>query len=402
MHIRSIIQYVLAGLAVVILGALAGWYFFLHGQTKTTIAFNAARGFGSQVPAGSVQGSASAFSATTSAPGTSAATAPVRPPQLSHIADAPVGGIGFSTTTQGVRLRYVERATGYVFEADPMGGGIVRIANALMPKIYEAYFASGDRIIERSLSTGGVTTFAGLLGTATSSALSGTSLPNNIVAVAPDPKTAQLFYLQRTGSEVVGVTSAWDGSKPKQVFSSALSDWRASWLPDGSVVLVQNAADSVVGYAYTLKNGVLHPLAGPLLGLTVLPRTGSGLLYGTSSGGGLALFSRTSATTTAVRLPIATVADKCVWAPGAAFVAYCAVPQTLPLGGFLDAWYRGETHSSDAIWRVDASAGQAQLVFAPTSNISLDVINPVMDDEGNYIAFMNATDQSPWLLRLNK
>jgi hypothetical protein len=404
MKTGTILRYMLAGAIVIILGALAGWYFFLRSQTGATTALNASRGFGSQVPAGSPFGNTDTSGPAFGPTGGTGTTTAAEPPQLWHITKAPVGGIGFATSTQGVRVRYAERSTGYVFQVNPLDGGIVRLTNSLTPKTYEVYFAPQDRVIERSLdAAGAIATFAGFINTSTTSSLTGVSLPKDIAAVAPDPKAPQLLYLQLHGGGVVGMTSGWNGSKQKQVFVSVLSDWRISWLPDGRIILVQKAADGLAGYAYTLKGAALQPLLGPLPGLTILPRTGSSaLLYSTSSGGGLALFVRVSATTSVTRLPIATVADKCVWAPGAVLIAYCAAPQVAPIGAFLDAWYRGEIHSRDAIWRIDAGANQAQLIFAPSSDISLDVINPVIDDGGSYIAFMNAADQSPWLLRLNK
>lgn len=399
---KKILRYVLFALVVVILGSLAGWYLFLRSQTGTTDALNAARGFGTQSPVGSPFGAGSSDTGGSWASGTSTGST-AQPPQLWHVATTPSAGIGFATSTAGGHLRFAERATGYVFEASPTTGEIARLTNTLMPKLYDAVFASFGRIAARSVDDSGITTFAGIVNTATSSSLTGSVLPKNILELAPDPNSAQIAYLQSSGSGVVGVTSAWDSSKQKQFFNSALPDWRITWLSDGRIVLAQKAADGLAGYAYTLTGGVLRPLLGPLPGLTVLPRAGSSaLLYGTSSGGDLELFVRISATTTATRLSIATTADKCAWAPGGALIAYCAVPQTTPGGNFLDAWYRGETHSVDALWRIDAGAGQAQLIFTPDSRAAIDVVHPVVDATGAYIAFMNGADLSPWLLRFNK
>ena len=83
------------------------------------------------------------------------------------------------------------------------------------------------------------------------------------------------------------------------------------------------------GYAYTLKaDGQLVPLVRGVLGLTVLPKTSSPLLlYGSSSGAGLSLVGVASGTPQTI--PLATVADKCVWLPGNSDIAYCAVPNRL-------------------------------------------------------------------------
>jgi uncharacterized membrane protein len=399
MKTRFIIGYALVAVAVIVLGALAGWFFFLRTQTTATSALNAARGFGAQTPSGTFGTAASSFASSSAQTGTGTTT---KPPQLWHVTTTPVGGAGFATSTQGTHLRYAERATGYVFEADPTNSAIVRLTNTLMPKIYEAAFASQGRVIERSVGEGGIiTTYAGRIDTSTSTPLTGTFLPTQIKAFAPNPSADQILYLEARRGGIVALTAAWNGGKQAQIFSSPLSDWRAWWLLDGRIIIAQKASDSLMGYAYTLKSGASALLLGPLPGLTVLPRSGSqAILYGTSDTNGLALFARLSGTTTTMRLPIATAADKCVWAPGVSLVAYCAVPRVAPQPGFLGEWYRGEIHTSDAIWRVDASAGQARLIFAPASGAEVDVVNPVIDNSGTYLAFMNASDESLWLLRL--
>ena len=399
MNRGTIIRYALLVFLVVILGAITGWYFFLRSQTGATQSVDTARGFstgGSAAPFGNTgSGNAGAGSSTAGQSGT-------KPAQLWHIATAPAAGIGFATTTALVRLRFVDRATGYVFEANPEIASTARLTNTLMPKTYEALF-SEDAVIERSVDeTGAITTFAGTIHAGTSTSLTGTTLPKNIGAISIDPKLGGVVYLARTGSGVSVVSAAWDGTKTKTLYASPLADWRVWALQDGRTIIAQKAADGLPGYAYVVKNNTLDALTPSLPGLTILPRSGSGaIIYGMSSGAGPVLFVQLSASSSATRLPIATVADKCLWAPGAQPIAYCAVPQVKPTGGFLDAWYRGEIHTSDAWWKVDASTGQAQLIFTPASNEALDVIKPVMDPGGAYIAFINNVDLSPWLLRLN-
>jgi hypothetical protein len=300
-----------------------------------------------------------------------------------------------------------------VFQADPQTSAIERLTNTLTPKIYQALFTGGGHVIERSIGdSGAITTFAGSFSTSTSSAsnadtavgaLSGSYLQTGIRSMAADPRSDQIFSIVETANGASGVRSQWDGSKAKTLFTSPLVQWNTYWISDGRIILLQAPADGIAGYAYALgSNGTLKQLASGV-GLTVLPRASStALLYGESGGGTLALFARVASSTTDVRLPIHTVADKCVWAPGVALIAYCAVPQVAPVGNFLDNWYRGAAHTADSWWRVDISAGTAQVFFTPDANLSLDVEEPVIDQGGNYIAFLNGADQSLWILRLQK
>ncbi len=402
MNVQKFVQYLLIAILVIVLGALAGWYLFLHAQSIKNQALSTDLGLGAPAPFGTTQGTSGGFS-TMSASTSTGTGGSAQPPQLWHVTTAPIAGFAFASSTDGMVVRYVERATGYVFEANLTTGTIVRLTNTLSPKIYEAQFAPPDRVAERSIDNGGnITTFAGLYGVGTSSALTGTSFAANIEALAADPSSNNVFSLIDKGSGVVGVISGWDGSKPKQVFSSGVPGWRAWWLPDGRIVLEQNAADSVLGYSYVLRNGAQTPLIDPLPGLTAIPQSGSAaLLYSTSQNGALSLYVRPAGSSTPLQLPLATLADKCAWAPNSPTV-YCGAPQTTPGADFLDAWYRGEAHSADAMWSIDTSSGKAAQIFAPSSSAALDVDEPSVDGSGSYFGFINASDLSLWVLRLGR
>ena len=190
-----------------------------------------------------------------------------------------------------------------------------------------------------------------------------------------------------------------DGKKSTPIATLGVALWRLAWLSDGKMILVQSTADGVAGYAYELKvGGSLVPLTDGTLGLalSLQPGASQAMLYSS----GFTLFARANTDTSIIALPIRTVADKCVWAPGVAPIAYCAVPQASLGNEPLGAWFRGEAHSADTWWRVDVPAGQAELLYAPEEGLRLDVENPTIDKRGEYIAFMNAVDKSLWLLRI--
>lgn len=387
-----------------IVSGLAGWYFILRAQESRISATDAARGSAS--PLGGVIGSTYS-NIVASLTGTT--TPKAAPARLSRVSDTPVAGMGF-TYDGALALRFVERATGYVLSADPAGGAIERLTNTLMPKTYEAFFARDGALIERSINEQGfITTFAGAPGAtstrgnvgASESSLAGSYLDRNILEVAINPNARELFSLVSDESGVVGVRSEWDGSKAERVFESPLSQWEAVWLADGRIILTQKAADGILGYAYELSKAGLSPLIRAVPGLTLRAKSSSGaLLYG-QSGNEVALFAQVSRDATAVRLPIRTSADKCVWSPGKTPIAFCAVPHSIPTGAYLDLRYAGALHTSDAWWRIDASAGSAEILYDPEeTGVSLDVERPTIDDAGTYIAFMNGSDQSLWMLRI--
>lgn len=399
MTIQRIVTYLLLAVLVMILGAFFGWYLFLRAQTSSTTSFSGSLGLGTAAPFGTIPGTSAGEGISspdaTSTPGTG------KPPQLWHVSSAPVAGFGFATSSDGVVVRYVDRATGHVYEANVGTGAITRLTNTLLPKIYDASIASRGRVIERSLDASGtITTFNGRLGTGTSTELTGTQLESGIEAIAADPNSDSVFTLLKSGTGVVGSISTWAGTKPSVVFTSRVAGWRAKWLTDGRIVLVQKAADGVPGYSYEIRKGVTTPLLDPVAGLTVAPAPDSNaLLYSAESGGAPVLYLRTTGDT-AVVLPLSTVADKCAWAPAASTTAFCAVPQTIPSGKFLDQWYRGEVHTADTIWQIDGSSASTSQVFVPDSGTSLDMTDLSLDPSGSYLAFIDTTRNGLWVLRL--
>lgn len=399
-----ITQFLLAGLVVVIVGATLGWYVFIHRQIQTTTAQDTARGAGIAPSFGSPQGSTFANTAagdnTSAQPqnGTSSA------PRLWQISKTPVAGFGFDATSTGLIL-FVERASGNVLQADPSRATIERLTNTLFPKTYDAAII-GEYAILRSIDGNALTTYAGAIAASTSTGevgtLDGVYLPKNILTIAARDKSTLAYLLQNPHGGSLGVTSDLAGKGQKQFFSSALADWRLIGLKDGVLYLVQKPADGVPGFSFMLqKDGSLSPLISNVPGLMIAPRASStALLWSSSGGSSLVLFGRTAANASAETLPIKTVAEKCAWGPGSSLIAYCAVPRTLSTSAFLNDWYAGALHTTDAIWKVDVSAGTAEQFFATDSTLALDMENLRFDPSGSYLVFINATDKTLWSLRI--
>ncbi len=409
------LRYIIVGIIVIALGALAGWYFFLRSAQNATTQAGEARGIGQSIPAytgstGSTyqnvqttlsEGSGSAVSSSTASIG-----------RLWEVSNVPVAGFGWSTSTLP-SLYFAERSSGFVFLANVHGHAVKRLTDTLRPKTYEASFAPDGSLIERSVdeAAGTITTFAGTIAPASSQVatsspdtLKGVALPQNISAIAPNAASHTLFFLLNSSSGASLLSTDWSGNRQKRIATLPLEDWRLYALSDGSVELAQKAADDVAGYAYRLqKSGTLTLLAeGP--GLTILPNPSSSvLIYSLSGGGALSLFGEASASLTPLALNLATVAQKCAWVPNAKSArAYCAVPQVVPTAQLLDDWYKGVVHTADTIWQVDVGAASSTMVYSPAAETAqpLDIQNLSIDPSGQYLAFTNGADQSLWILAL--
>ena len=412
--LRLILLYIFAVVIVVILGGFVGWYFFLHVPQTNTEAIDTARGLG--LPKGSFTGGSTQKNIGTivgSGPeDVSTSTAPKSP--LWHVDTTPVAGMGFVKHATSTALHYVERANGFVFMANPAPRSVTRITETLMPKIYEAFISSDGAVIERSLNdAGAITTFMATVGATTSKAststeqnmLLGTYIEKDILQIAPSPTARSIFYIVRNAAGGVdGMTAQWNGSKAKKIFSSTITHWLPQWLSDGRLIITESPADDLPGYGYRVgDDGSMTLLVGNVPGLSLLPRASSkALVYSSSSGGMLTLFTQGAASSTPTALDLHTIADKCVWYEGRSLIAYCAVPSSPTSGTFLNDWYRGAVHTTDEWWKIDIQNGAIMQIYSPkkSDGVNTDVERPIIDPSGNYIAFINASDKSLWMLKI--
>ncbi|HUO56274.1 MAG TPA: hypothetical protein VMU27_02480 [Candidatus Paceibacterota bacterium] len=400
---------------VSILGALLGWYVYLRQQQGAIQATTIESGL--NAPAPSFTGSSGSTPTNQAQANTGAAFAgnATSSAVLWEVDASPVAGMGFVDTATEEYLYYVERGNGYVFSAHPSTQTSVRLTNTLLPKIYEAFFANDGSVIERSIDkNGNLTTFLGTVSASSSVTTSATTTPlmqlsgvylqTGIEHIALNPVSKAIFYLAPNKSGGVdGITEQWSGTGKTTIFSSNIRSWLPYFLSDGTTILLESPADGMPGYAYSVSaSGALTPLVRNVNGLTILPKPSSSLLvYGSSSGNTLSLYGAT--TSSATLLPVATVADKCVWLPGKSEIVYCAVPNFTPANDFLDNWYKGLADSSDDWWKIDLLTGTSVRIYSPSAdNYSFDVENPMIDPSGNYISFINAPDQSLWVLRVTQ
>jgi len=408
-------------LIICIVAALGGWYLYL-GQKRTDIAtVSEGRGLGetlnSSFPIGSAyQNVVGTIGQLFGQAGiaTNAGEAQ-QVPQLWRVASARAAGIGFVYGTSSVSVRFIDRASGNVFDANLSSGVVERRSNTLLPKIVEAHLV-GSNIITRSSGTAGIDTFFGNLKAGTSSKETGvesapgevvnTALPRGLLGITPSPRVGEsrVFYLAPYEGGVAGVIAEANGSKPQRIWTFPITEWTPTWVND-HIILVQKASGGTPGSAYQLSlTGTLTPLIGSIPGLSLKehPRN-RGILYSSvPRDGSPALFAQLGSGNLAVPLPFSTFADKCTWDPSKDSLIYCAVPRIIPANTILpDAWYRGELHFSDAIWKIDVVSGSISMVYDPErNNTALDILDPVISADGMYMTFIDSTTETGWILRL--
>lgn len=334
--------------------------------------------------------------------------------KLFHISSDPVSGFIPLVINKEAVVRYTDRATGHIYDAVlPLKESPVEInqvTNLTLPKIYKAIFKSDGRtVLYQSLNedTDKVENMALDLTPPNKSAsttnlysVSATILHGDMREVTSlDGST--LTYVLMDPSSIVN--STFTGGSSHTLLSSVFNNWRIFKL--GSSIGIYTKADSnVSGFAYKLSGGNYVKLLGPLNGLVAnASRDGSRLIYSYNDKGVTKLFLKDINAPAQEILP-ATIAEKCVFSIKKSHVTYCAIPHGNISRNEPENWYKGLTTYSDYIWRYDADAQLSQQVVDPKEqlNVDIDVINPVVSPNEDFLIFQNKKDLSLWAVRLNQ
>ncbi len=338
--------------------------------------------------------------------------------QMYQITAEPVAGSIVIQSASTTLVRYVERATGHVFEARVDSRAQSRLSNTTIPKIYEAvWLPDGSSVFLRYLNKADVVkTFYAKLkassGTSTIEmspySLDGNFLPDGISTLSVSNTGSKIFYLGAIESGVVGNTADPDGSKKVQVFSSPLIHWQSIWSGDDSILLTSNAAASIPGVSFLLSNiskkVVSQKILANIYGLTTsVNLSGESVLYSEVKSENLSLKALSPKEKSQVirTLSSKTLPEKCVWSKKEKTVLFCAVPQSIPEGEHPDLWYQGVTSFFDSFWRIDTVTGKTDLIYYAKSNAeAYDAIKLQLSVEEDYVIFTNNKDNSLWSLRV--
>lgn len=297
-------------------------------------------------------------------------------------------------------VRYINRESGNMYAYDLGVGTSERLTNHTAPGVEEAaWVGDGSRAFIRFLTNDTdksehIDTYA-----LPADGSDGRLLPRDLSQVLTQA-TSTVFTLMPNSSGSVGSLAKADGSAPAPLFTSPLSAIRVSFAGTNLFAYTKPSAN-LNGYAFTIdrKSGSFTKVAGPLPALTALPSpSGKEALVSYLTNGSFTFALFDVATHVMTTLPIATFAEKCVWAKDGQS-AYCAVPTALTAENLPDSWYQGTVAFSDRIWKIDLIARAATLVANLPQLASKDPIDAVslsVDRDENTLVFMNKRDGSLW------
>ena len=310
-------------------------------------------------------------------------------------------------------LRYVDRASGNIYQTFVDTIEERKFSTTIIPQVYEALFGNnGNSVIMRYLKEDGQTieTFIGTLpkeilggDTTASYDITGTFLPENIRDLVLSPDTKNLFYLFESGGGIIGSMLNFTTNKKTQAFDSLFTEWLSQWPNDKTITLTTKPSYLAPGYMYTKNPSAknLTQVLNNIIGLTTLASPDGKMVLYANNNLSLNLYYRDTRKTEPVG--VKTLPEKCFW-ENTNTTIYCFVPKIIENSNqYPDVWYQGEESFSDQIWEIDTETGNATMLIDPAAisgGEEIDGIDLSTDKERNYLFFVNKKDSHLWSFNL--
>lgn len=397
---RSLIIAVVV-IALIGLGVVA--YFYFANNSGVTVAPHGSvnlpsAGQATPVPTGEVPSADSGTAAPVplSARLVKISAGPVVPGAI--VIDVPP--VNASSTPKTI-VTYLERRSGNIFSYDMSSGSLVRTSNRTVPGIQDAlWLPDASAAFVRYLSGedfSTINTYA-----LPSNGGEGFFLPQNLSGIAVSSTTVLTLASGVNGS--VASLKRHDGTPVSSPFTLPLSALRVSFSGANSYLAFTKPAMGIAGSAFLIdRTGRFSRIAGPRGGLVALASPlGTWVLVSSASDSAMTMELVNTSTNEAIPLPLATIADKCVWAADNSAL-YCGIPVNPPIDAhYPDDWYKGTLSFSDRIWKIQVSGRYAQLVldFSEETEELLDAQSLAVNQSGTALTFVNKKDGSLWLYKL--
>lgn len=329
--------------------------------------------------------------------------------KLRRLSSVPVSGAGVLDVKAGTVVRYIEKATGHIYEVELFSPKQGRISNTTIPLVYDAlwgnknnsliarYLKDDDRIVDTySLTIKEVST-------TTENTVSGIVFPENISDVSVFD--TNVFYLEQGNSSSNGYISNFSGGNKKLIWNSPTKELLSQFVNAKTVALTTKPHQSFPGFLYFVDTGTgqVKKILGDILGLSTLTNPlATQVLYLDQGTNQMSVFDIKSKVIT--NLVPATFPEKCAWSKKDALIIYCAVPKGSTGSNSLTDWYMGFISFSDDVWKFDTKNNISVIVDDLTldSGTIIDVTKPILSDNGQYLVFINRIDNTLWSLDLLK
>lgn len=328
--------------------------------------------------------------------------------KLRKLSSEPVSGAGTMDVKAGTVVRYIEKATGHIFEVELFSPRQGRISNTTIPKVYDAIWGNkNNSLIARYLKDDDNTidTFSLTVketSTTTENTITGIAFPGRVTDVSVFDTS--VFFIEQTQNGSNGYISNWSGGNKKLIWNSAVNELLSQYVNKNTVALTTKPEENTFGYLYFVNtnNGTYKKVLGDIKGLsTLVNQDGTKIVY-TDLANDFVFKIYDSNKKTSLSVTPETFPEKCVWTSKS--IIYCAVPKESLSAGSLTMWYRGINQYTDDIWKYDLINNVSEIVsdLKNDGGEMIDVTKPLLSQNEQYLVFINKIDNSLWSLDLTK
>ncbi|TSC70548.1 MAG: Uncharacterized protein CEO12_269 [Parcubacteria group bacterium Gr01-1014_46] len=330
--------------------------------------------------------------------------------KLRRISGEPVAGAGLLDVKAGTIVRYIEKATGHIFEVELFSPRQGRISNTTIPQVYDAVWGNkNESLMARYLKEDDQTIDTYSLSikdtsTTTENTISGIAFPVNLSDVSVFGNS--VFYLEKNSNSSYGYISTFSGSGKRLIWNSPLTELTSQYVNAKTVALTTKPEESTPGFLYFVdtSTGSIRNILQNILGLSALVNDNATEVLYLNQGGRSDLYLYNLSTRANLKLTPSTFPEKCVWSKKDRTVVYCAVPRESVETNSLTLWYKGQIQLTDDIWKFDLKNNSSSITLdlSKESGETIDVIKPILSDSEQYLVFVNKRNNSLWSLDLSK
>ncbi len=349
---------------------------------------------------------------------TSSEGVPIAENGLRKISDGPVSGSTMLVQGSTTLVRFMDRATGNIYEYDPLTNSKKRLTNTTIPKaVHVVWGLNANSFIAQTIKGDLVSSYSGTIASSTASStadslreVTGEYIPDDITSISFSPKKDSVFYLQKTNLGISGFIADKKGKNAKEVWRFPTNEWLLSWQTGDTAFISTKSSSGLESFLYTLntRTGALSLVLGHIEGLLALPSPNSDqILFSESKTTSSALFLYSVKQKISLPQPFTAFAEKCTWITNTKYT--CGVQLSGITGKMLDEWHMGlfsfddslATYDTNQVQSDDLSENLKIIEIRDTDGKGIDVINLQTSADGRLLSFQNKKDLSLWVLPIN-
>lgn len=305
-----------------------------------------------------------------------------------------------ASSSPDVAVKYIDRQSGNVYSYLVRAKTLTRTSNKTIPGIQSAaWVPNGSLAFVRYLTGADFSTINTYALPANGSP--GYFLKQDLADIAVSSTTILTLASGVTGSSASLARLDTTGATP--VFTSPLSALRLSFAGKGQYLAYTKPSGILLGSAFLIDSAGHFSRVAAQNGLVALASpSGKWVLVSATSEAGMQMRLVNTATGESLPLPVATIADKCVWAADET-VLYCGIPSNPSAAAlYPDDWYQGAVSFDDRLWRINVTGRYAELIltFSKETESALDATALAVDTNKSTLVFVNKNDGSLWSFSL--